>query len=196
MVKIKKSTIAIVLVVIILIVVIYNLRGSDYPDLNTPKPVYGNGDILIVEFSDIECPACKAANPVIKQIKEEYSDKIQFRYYHFPLRAIHPYAQKSAEATECANDQGKMFEYIDAAFDVSPSLTTKNLNIVAQQIGLDTIKFEACLDSGTKKDEVEKDYQQGLTMGVSGTPTIFINNKPAQNWGYQTLKQMIEAEMK
>ena len=196
MVKIKKRTL-VIFSIIILLFLAYKFTRPSYPDINTPKPIYGNenSNIIVIEFSDIQCPACTAANPVINQIKEEYKDKIRFQYYHFPLKSIHPYAQKSAEAAECANDQNKFYEYIDAAFAISPDLSTKNLKIVAQQLSLDTKTFNTCLDSGAKKGTVQKDYEYGLLRGVQGTPTIFINDKKAENWGYETLKQIIDAEI-
>src|SRR3989338_8745378 len=106
MVVIKKKTVKIVGVVVALVVLylLYHwVWGASYPDIFTPKPVFGNPDanVKIIEFSDLQCPACKAAHPVVQQIKEEFGDNISFQYYHFPLRAIHPYAQKAAEAVEC-----------------------------------------------------------------------------------------------
>ncbi len=198
MVTIKKRTIIVLLIILIIAFFVYKANSVKYPDIDTPKPVYGSKDakVKIIEFSDLQCPACKAANPTVQQIKEEYKDKISFEYYHLPLRSIHKYAQKAAEAAECANDQGKMFKYIDAAFEISPELSTSNLKKVATQIGLDTKSFNACLDSGAKKKYVNTDYNVAMSKGLRGTPTFFINDKKLENWAYENFKDRIEQELK
>ena len=200
MVTLKKKTIKRVVYVIVLLLVLWGgyklFAGANYPDIDTPKPVFGKADssVKVIEFSDLQCPACKSAHPIVQEIKDEFGDKISFQYYHFPLRAVHPYAQKAAEAVECANDQGKFWEYIDAAFAQSPNLQNKNLNIIAGQLGLDTELFDACLDSGAKKKTVEGDLRLGGVRNVQGTPTFFINNRKIENWN--TLKAEIENELR
>ena len=196
---IKKKTVKRVVSIIILLLVAYGayklFAKPDYPEINTPKPAFGNvkAAVHIIEFSDLQCPACKAAHPMVEQIKNEFGDTISFQYYHFPLRTVHPYAQKAAEAVECANDQGKFWEYIDAAFAQSPSLQNKNLKIIATQLGLDTEPFDACLDSGAKRKVVEGDLRLGGVRDVQGTPTFFINNRKVENWN--TLRAEIEREL-
>ena len=200
MVTIKKKTVKRVVYIIIFLLILYGgyklFAKPDYPDIDTPKPTFGdpNAAVKVIEFSDLQCPACKSAHPFVEQIKNEFGESISFQYYHFPLRAIHPYAQKAAEAAECANDQGKFWEYIDAAFAQSPSLQNKNLKIIASQLGLDTQLFEACLDSGAKRKAVEGDLRLGGVRDVQGTPTFFINNRKVENWNM--LKAEIEKELK
>ena len=202
MVTIKKSTTKKFIFAILIILALYFsytfFFGASYPDINTPKPIFGNPDasVKILEFSDIQCPACKAAHPTVQRIREEYKDSISFEYYHYPLRAIHPYAQKAAEAVECANDQGKFFEYIDAAFTQSPSLQKNNLKIIASRLSLDTEKFNACLDSGAKAKAVEGNLRLGDVKGVRGTPTFYINGKPLDNWEYTSFKAAIDRELR
>ncbi|HLC19637.1 MAG TPA: DsbA family protein [Candidatus Nanoarchaeia archaeon] len=186
-------------VIIIALIIAYNVFSSaSYPEINTPKPVFGNENakVSIIEFSDLQCPACKSAHPVVQRIKNEYKDKISFEYYHYPLRAAHPYAQKAAEAVECANDQGKFFEYIDAAFIQSPDLQKKNLKIIAARLGLDTEKFDNCLDSGAKAKVVEGDIRLGDAKNVQGTPSFFINDKLLDSWQYDSFKAAIERELR
>ncbi|MEM3126610.1 MAG: DsbA family protein [Candidatus Woesearchaeota archaeon] len=163
-----------------------------------PKPIKGNPDakVKIVEFSDLQCPACRAANPVAKQIVDEYGDNISFEYKHFPLRQIHPFAQLAAEASECANDQGKFWEYVDYVFsNQQQGLQKKNLKIFAERLKLDTKSFNACLDSGAKRDLVEMDYQDGIQKNVGGSPTFFINEKELESWRYDAFKAAIDAEL-
>jgi protein-disulfide isomerase len=181
MVTIKKKTVKRFLMLLVVVVFVYTLfylfTGPDYPDINTPKPVFGDvtSPIEVIEYSDLECPACKSAHPVVKQMKERFADDIRFEYYHFPLRSIHPFAQKAAEAVECAHDQGMFWEYIDAAFAVSPELSKKNLKNIAGSLGLDRERFDACLDSGAKKKVVEGDLRKGGAAHIQGTPTFFVN---------------------
>ena len=202
MVTIHKKTVKRIVFWLALLVVLYvgyqYFFGATYPDINTPKPVFGNPQaaVKVVEFSDVQCPACKSAYSTVEQIKSEFKDRISFEYYHYPLRVVHPYAQKAAEAVECANDQGKFWEYLDVAFAQSPHLQKKNLKIVAGQVGLDTEKFNACLDSGAKRKVVEGDIKLGDVRGIQGTPTFFINDKLLDNWDYAAFKAAIERELK
>ena len=163
-----------------------------------PKPLKGNPDaaIKIVEFSDLQCPACRAANPIVKQLANEYGDKISFEYKHFPLRQIHPFAQKAAEASECANDQDKFWEYVDYVFaNQQQGVQVKNLKIFAERLKLDTKSFNACLDSGAKADLVDIDYREAVSKNVQGTPTFFINGKQLESWRYDLFKAAIDAEL-
>jgi protein-disulfide isomerase len=198
MVTIKKRKLKKFVYFLIIIAIIYAgynyVGGARYPDIDTPKPVFGNEDssVTVVEFADIQCPACKAAHPTIQRIKKEYENDIQFQFYHFPLRNIHPYAQKAAEAIECANDQGAFFEYVDAAFAMSPNLQKKNLKIIAGRLELDQESFDSCLDSGAKSKVVEGDYRFGAVSNVRGTPTFLVNNEPVVSWDYGSFKAQID----
>src|SRR3989344_5719261 len=145
--------------------------------------IIGSGKVELVEFSDFQCPFCQRFyNDAYKQIKAKYIDtnKVKFTYRHYPL-SFHQNAQKSAEASECANDQGKFFEYHDVLFENSDAdgtgLNTADLKKYAVNLGLDAAKFNACLDNGTKEEIVKKDFAEGQRLGVNGTPTIYVNGK-------------------
>ncbi len=156
----------------------------------------GNLDapVKIVEFSDLECPACGASYPILLQILQEFRDNVSYEYWHFPL-SYHPNGEKAAEAAECANDQGKFYEFIDIAFRNQNNLKVNDLKQYAAQLNLDTEKFNACLDSGTKKDDVRLEQREGLNKGVDGTPTFFINDKKLDSWKYEVFKQAILDEL-
>jgi len=146
--------------------------------------IIGSGKVELVEFSDFQCPFCQRFyNDAYKQIKAKYIDtnKVKFTYRHYPL-SFHQNAQKSAEASECANDQGKFFEYHDVLFENSDAdgngLNVTDLKRYAANLGLNTAQFNACLDSGEKADEVKKDFAEGQRLGVNGTPTLYVNGKP------------------
>ncbi len=133
-----------------------------------------NASITIIEFSDYQCPFCARAEPTIKQVLEKYKDKVLFVYRDFPL-SFHQYAQKAAEASECADEQGKFWQYHDKLFENQGALDADSLKKYAKDLGLDTTKFNACLDSGKMAAEVNADFADGQNAGVSGTPAFYIN---------------------
>jgi protein-disulfide isomerase len=133
--------------------------------------------VRIVEFSDFECPYCRSAEKTIQAVLAKYPGKVTLAYRDFPLSSIHPSAQGAAEASRCAADQGKYWSYHDRLL-VSPSLDVGKLKELAKELGLDQKKFDACVDSGSKRAAVDSDAQEGRLAGVSGTPAFFINGIP------------------
>lgn len=138
--------------------------------------------IVILEFSDTECPFCKNFHATMHRIIDEYgkNGQVAWVYRHFPLDAIHPKTRKEAEATECAAELGgtvKFWEYIDRVFELTPSndgLDPKFLPQIADSIGLDKNAFVQCLESGRHAQTVEAQYQDALASGGEGTPHNFI----------------------
>ena len=154
-----------------------------------------NATVTVIEFSDFECPFCGKAAPTVKQIKEQYGDRIRFVYKHFPLPS-HSTAPKAAEAAECAGDQGKFWEMHDKMFANQKTLFPNSLKGYAKDIGLNTTAFNNCLDSGIMASRVQSDQQEGNTFGVKATPTFFINNRKIE--GAQPLsafQSAIESEL-
>jgi len=142
-------------------------------------------DLVIVEYSDAECPFCKRFHGTMNKVMEKYGDdkKVAWVYRHFPLDAIHPKARKEAEAQECAGELGgndAFWEYTQTLFDITPSNNGLDLAIlpdIATQIGLDATRFTECLDSGKYADHVASDLASGTEAGVRGTPASFIVTK-------------------
>ena len=152
-------------------------------------PVRGNAkaSVSIIEFSDFECQFCERfVQQTLPTITEQYiaTGKVKLVYRDFPLSQLHANAQKSAEAAECAKDQGKFAEMHDTIFQNQQSLSVANLKQYASQIGLNTAAFDSCLDSNSKAAEVARDEADGAAAGVSGTPSFFIGNDQE---GYQML---------
>jgi protein-disulfide isomerase len=159
--------------------------------------------VTIVEFSDYQCPYCQRFwSQTLPQIKSEYVEKglVKFIYRDFPL-GFHPNAQKAAEATECAGDQGKFWEMQDTLFaglaewsgSGDPSTVFKRY---AAELELDEDAFAECLDGGKYTEETQKDLSDGSAAGVSGTPAFFVNGvfiTGAQP--YETFKAIIDAEL-
>ncbi len=181
---------------VLTLIIRYMLRPT-YPEILKEKPMLGNENatILIEEFSDFQCPACRAAEPVVKSILAEFEGKVKYKYIHFPLTSIHPYAFKAAEASECANDQDKFWEYRNLLFMNQMDLSERNLKRIASELNLNMKNFTACLDSGAKRMIVESEQREGIRRDVKGTPTFFINGKMLESWRYDVFKQAIEEEL-
>jgi protein-disulfide isomerase len=141
-----------------------------------PKRLRGNAKapVMIVEFSDYQCPFCHQVEPTVKAVLAKYGDKISLSYRDFPLTAIHSQAMISAEASRCAEEQGKFWEYHDQLF-TSSKLEKDDLIGYARNLKLDDKQFESCLTSEKYKADIEKDEQDGRKVGVNGTPGFFIN---------------------
>ena len=145
-----------------------------------------NAKVIIVEYSDTECPFCKSFHPTLSKIMNEYGKdgKVAWVYRHFPL-PFHSRAPHEAEATECANKIGgnsKFWEYLDRIYEITPGnnqLDPAELPKIAKFIGLDEVAFNKCLSGGEMKAIVESNLQSGIKAGVQGTPfsIILVNNK-------------------
>lgn len=174
-----------------------------------------NADIVIVEYSDLECPFCKVFHKTMNAIMDDYgkTGKVAWVYRHFPIdkpdasgRALHSKAGVEAEATECAAELGgnaKFWEYTNRLFEITPAnngLDLGKLPEIAEYVGLDVNAFKKCLESGKFDAKVELDYEDGLAVGVNGTPhSILIYRKTGDQYRingaqpYPALKSMIDA---
>ena len=143
-----------------------------------PKRVRGNAKapVMIVEFSDYQCPYCRQVEPTLKVLLAKYGDKLSLAYRDFPL-TIHPQARMAAEASRCAGEQGKFWEYHDQLLAAS-DLERPALIDYAKSLKLDDKRFDSCLTEGTYRLDIEKDQQEGTQAGVSGTPGFFVNGIP------------------
>lgn len=161
-----------------------------------------NAQITIVEYSDLECPFCKRFHETLKQVLAAYGDKVRWVYKHFPLDQLHSKADKEAEAAECAGELGgndAFWAYIDKVFEITPSnngLDPALLSSIAQDLGLDRGKFDACLSSGKYADRVEAQFQEGTRLGVDGTPGSFVNGESVRGAiPFEALKKIIDTQL-
>lgn len=143
-----------------------------------------NARVVLIEYSDLECPFCKRFHPTAKQIVDAYKGQVAWVYRHFPLDQIHSKADKEAEAIECAKDQGgedAFWKMTDKIFEVTPSnngLNLDDLPKLAADIGLNSNNLKTCLDSSKYAAHVEADYQEGIKAGITGTPgNILLDTK-------------------
>jgi protein-disulfide isomerase len=141
-------------------------------------PSMGPADapIVIVEWSDYQCPFCKRAAPTVNQVLSEYKGKIRFVYRDYPL-PFHKQAMPSSLAAHCAEDQGKFWEYHNNLFDAAGDLSEADLTKRASDLGLDMTKFNACMQAKTGEAAINAAYNDGAAVGVTGTPAFFINGR-------------------
>ena len=165
-----------------------------------------SASVTVTEFTDFQCPACSAFfNNFFPQIKSELIDTGLVKYVtkHFPL-TFHPNAAKAAEAAECAKDQKKFNGYHDLLFTkqndwVNEADPTVKFIALAKTLGLDTVAFKTCLTSGENKAAVDADFELGRKVGVSGTPTVYVNGLLAGKPGYiptfGDIKELVDREL-
>ncbi|MFC1662723.1 DsbA family protein [Patescibacteria group bacterium] len=140
-------------------------------------------EVVLVEFSDLECPFCKRFHPTMQQVVDDYDGKVAWVYRHFPLESLHSKARNEAEASECAAELGGndgFWEFVDALFEVTPSnngLRPEQLPEIAADIGLDRSEFESCLDSGKYTDKVNEHLADANAAGGTGTPYSVLIDK-------------------
>jgi protein-disulfide isomerase len=142
-----------------------------------PARLRGNpkAPITIVEFSDFSCAYCRKAEATIYELLAKYPDTVKLGYRDFPLRQMHPQAQLAAEASRCAGEQDKYWEYHDLLFANGDKLSRDDLIADARMLKLDDQKFDACLSSGRFKPQIEGDIQLGMRSGVISVPAFFVN---------------------
>jgi predicted DsbA family dithiol-disulfide isomerase/Skp family chaperone for outer membrane proteins len=180
----------------------YGFKSMIEPDRTTiaiqghPSRGLATAPVTIVEFSDFECPYCGALYPTLKKVEETYKDKIRIVYRQFPLNNIHPRAQKAAEASLCANEQGKFWQLHDAMFTDQKNLTVDDLKSKAAVLSMNAEAFASCLDSGKHAAAVRDSIVEGSKAGVDGTPALFINGRfLGGNQPYGEIEKIIEDEL-
>ena len=156
---------------------IFILTACDSGDTG-PRASLGSPDapILIEEFSDFECPACARIAPELERLVSKNRDLVRLEFYHFPLPQ-HENAFRTAEAAECALDQGKFWEFAELAFGNQKNLIDDNLKSFAAQLGLDQAVFDECFDSNKKRSKIKSDISDALRRGLSYTPSIYVNGQ-------------------
>ena len=172
--------------------VVENVSADDDPALG-PE----DAPVTIIEFCDFQCPFSKRhSDETLPLILSTYGDQVRYVLRDFPPTTIHTQAQKAAEAAQCAFEQGKFWEYHDMLFQNQDALEVANLKAYAMALGLDESAFNLCLDSGKYAEEVQKDFEDGQSYGVYGSPTFFINGRKVVGaLPFATFQSVIEEEL-
>jgi protein-disulfide isomerase len=160
--------------------------------------VLGNAKaaVTLVEFSDFQCPFCARVMPTLKRLHEAYGDRVRIVWKDFPLTSIHPQAFKAAEAGQCAREQGKFWEYHDRLFGNQQALEPEFLKKYAAEAGLDAAAFSACVDTAKYADRVQEQMGIGARLGVSSTPTVYVNGRLVNGaQPYEVFAAIIEEEL-
>ena len=165
-----------------------------------PKKGPDNAKITLVEFSDFQCQFSKESYLVIEKLLQRYPDDIKFIYRDFPVDSIHSFARKAAEAGACAHEQDKFWEYHDKIFENQEALNNEDGQIfykIAKDAGLDEKLFTTCFGFGKYKQEVEEDFQAGVSAGLRGTPTWFFNGQKVEgSLSLETFEKIIQELLK
>jgi protein-disulfide isomerase len=133
--------------------------------------------VTVVEYSDFQCPFCQRVLPTLKELRTKYGDKMRLVWKDFPLTQIHPQALVAAQAGNCAREQGKFWEYHDHLFANQQALQPEFLKKYAAEVGLDTAKFNACLDGAKYEARVQESLATGNRLGITSTPTVYVNGR-------------------
>ncbi|MFI5241020.1 MAG: DsbA family protein [Microgenomates group bacterium] len=165
-----------------------------------------DAEIVIVEYSDLQCPYCKQFHPVMEQVFSNYEGKVAWVYRNFPLDTIHPRAKPAANASECVASlagNNAFSKFVDLVFsDQTKYLTDEGLVEAAVVSGAKKADFQSCYKANKFASLVDAQYQSGVTAGVTGTPTSFVINKKGEMWvvpaafPFENLKSTIDEALK
>jgi len=169
---------------------VFKISTKDQPSLGN-----ANAAVTIVAFTDYQCPSCAAIHPALERVVKESGDKVRLVTRDFPLN-IHAEAFKAAEAAEAAREQGKYWEYVQVLMQNQSALSVEKLKGYATQLGLDRTRFDAALDSRKFADVVQSDVDDGIKLGLKGTPSLFINGRRVTAKTYEELKESVDAALK
>jgi protein-disulfide isomerase len=142
-----------------------------------PQRGADNAAVTIVEYSDFQCPFCRRAEASIRQVLKKYDGQVRLVYMDFPLPS-HRYAMQAAIAARCADEQGQFWAYHDALFDNPTDLTTSALKNTAEQLGLDNLTFDRCLEGRKYENVILADEKDGEASGLGGIPYFIVDGHP------------------
>ena len=176
------------------VVIELNQPSAKVEVANAPRLGQENAPVQIVEFADYECPYCQKVNDDLARVREQFGTNVSVVFKDFPL-PMHPLAEKAAEAARCAGVQGKFWEFHDSLFETK-KLQISYLKEEARKLKLDTARFDQCLESGEQTAAVRNDSQEGLRLGIQGTPSFFINGHFLSGAiGYMKLRETVMQEL-
>ena len=150
--------------------------------------------LTLVEYGDFECPQCRQAAPILREIERGFGDRLRFVFRHFPLTNSHPNAQRAAEAAEWAGAQGSFWPMHDAIYDDGDRLSEARLLDLAATLGGAPASLEEAWRAHTFFPRVKEDFRSGLASGVTGTPAFFVDGvRHEAAWDLDSLVRALEA---
>jgi len=173
--------------------------GAQPPHMLGPA----NAPVRIEEFGDFQCPSCGTLHPVLKKLQSEYASRVALTFREFPLAPIHPNASEAARAAEAAGLQGRFWQMHDLLYDYQPAWSdSKEVRSVflqyAADMGLDSQQFSRHMDSQVVKERIAADQRRAVSLGVDGTPALYINGREvvADALTEKGLRELIEGALK
>ncbi len=162
------------------------------------RPAKGpdSAPVTMIEFSDFQCPYCASLSKTLHRVVVDFGSEVRLVYRQFPLAQIHPYAEGAAEASLCAAEQGRFWDMHDLMFQNQSLLKEEDLKADAAKLNLDSANFDQCLNSHRYAGKINEDMREGATLGVSGTPAVFINGRMLTGaQSYEDLAKVIQEEL-
>lgn len=159
--------------------------------------------VIIAEFSDLQCPACKLAEAELSKIYDVYKDRVKFVYRDYPLTTVHKYSERAAEASEFASENGKFWEFHDLMFAKQEEWSAASnqdafdvlISGYAKSLGLDDKKMIEALNNKVYSNKVQGDVGDGNKAGISATPTFFVNGEETNGYSFEEFKRLIEENL-
>jgi protein-disulfide isomerase len=153
--------------------------------------------VTIVKFEDFQCPFCKQAQSTINELLSRHNGQVKLVHKDFPLESLHPQARQAAEAARCAHEQGKFWEYHDRLYANLPKASADDLKSYANEVGLNVNSFDLCFAHRKFKAVVQQDLNEGAKLGLTGTPTLFINGREISGiQSSEALEAIIDEELR
>ncbi|HLC75707.1 MAG TPA: thioredoxin domain-containing protein [Candidatus Peribacterales bacterium] len=167
------------------------------PESSRPPTGNANSTIVVEEYADLQCPACKGAHSqIVQPLLAKYGNIVRYEYKHFPLSQIHAFAHEAAEAAECSADQGKFWEFVNDTYEFQEELSRDDLIKRAEKVGVADIElFRRCVQSRIKRGTVQADYKAGYALGVRGTPTFFVSGERVPRNTLEGIGEIIEKKV-
>ena len=170
-------------------------KVHNIPAGNSPVRGNPNAAVTIVEFSDFQCPYCSRLQPTLDQVLEAYPDKVKLVFKNFPL-SFHKQAKNASKAAFAAGEQGKYWEMHDLVFENFNELSEAKFKELASKLGLDMEKFMKDYNSDKYDAQIQQDIKLGMSIGVRGTPALFLNGKRMGARSFEVFKTLIEGHLK
>lgn len=163
----------------------------------TGDPFLGpeNAKVVMVVFSDFQCPHCARLGPLFEQVLEKYPDNVKIVYKNFPL-SMHRFAGTASLAAFAAQNQGKFWQYHDLIFENYQNLSLEKFTQFAKQLNLNIPQFKKDMNSNETRERVARDFEEGRRLKVTGTPTIFVNGRKLRERNLAAIQKIINEELK